>query len=82
MKFVHSSKPYPNLRFRNLEDAKKAMESIKLRQPFDWSLCIGTYIEVDGKIEINKKYMDAPYEITLVEFEEGDNEIVDCKTTP
>lgn len=71
-----SNRPYPNLRFRTYEDAQKVFKAIKLREQFDWSLCVAPFESIDGVSDINKEYMDATYELTLVEIEPEDKTIV------
>ncbi len=48
--------------------------------PLDWSLCVSPYEAIDVVPGINKEYISAPYELSLVEFEKGDNELVNCAT--
>ena len=71
--------PLPNLRFRTEEDAMKAMEFVKRRQPIDPSLIVWPYKLVGDNVIVDKDYIDAPYELSLVEFELADNRVVDCK---
>ena len=79
MKILKGSRPYPNLRFRTEEDARKAMESLKFRKQIDPSLVVLPWLFEGDNVVLNQEYLDAPYELSLVEFEPGDNEVVDCE---